>query len=328
MASVTQLNPLPTHPTTDKESQVVDHTAQEIHDATTQLARIRAGSLLVLEKMCGEDSDRQVDHRKINTLLRHTWYLAAKTDQDLRKLSEDLEALQKPQRYNYAERRGQAIAEDDAERRGERQRAATELAAVQSRVAAATGLEVFLTCGSQPVASGGPSAPEGADGLTMACEGVFTAIVTLGAPGMPVPLRVLVVSPDEYRQKSRLGLSHSSSLVFRRVSSLAVRALDYFRQHAASERQLAASVPPQSDSWQTEARVLENLLLWLSTFRDLFTRRCSLTDTLLAAEPATRLLLPPLMRTYKLSHRRLLENARREKPWNAYHISVAPFPLF
>jgi hypothetical protein len=36
----------------------------------------------------------------------------------------------------------------------ERQLAAAELAAVQSRVAAATGLQVYFTCGTRPAASG------------------------------------------------------------------------------------------------------------------------------------------------------------------------------
>jgi Mediator complex subunit 27 len=69
---------------------------------------------------------------------------------------------------------------------------------------------------------------------------------------------------------------------------------------------------------------LESLLLWLSTYSDLFTRPCDATGVLLAADTATQHLVPPVLRPFRLSRPALIAAARDAAARSAYHPFAAP----
>lgn len=75
------------------------------------------------------------------------------------------------------------------------------------------------------------------------------------------------------------------------------------------------------------AHALEDLLLWLCTYTDLFSRKCCATDCLLAADLTSQLLLPPLLRPYKLSPAELRDAAAYPHRRRAYHLHAAPYTL-
>ncbi|EIE22212.1 hypothetical protein COCSUDRAFT_33454 [Coccomyxa subellipsoidea C-169] len=67
---------------------------------------------------------------------------------------------------------------------------------------------------------------------------------------------------------------------------------------------------------------LEDLLLYLSTYRNLFTRPCSATGKLLALDAVTNQLLPPIVRPFKRSRSVLLAMANGSEPCQAFHPHV------
>ncbi len=73
---------------------------------------------------------------------------------------------------------------------------------------------------------------------------------------------------------------------------------------------------------------LEDLLLWLATYDDLFSRRCAATGTLLAADAASQHFFPPLVRPFGLSRAHLVAAARHGRSSGgarvAYHPHAAP----
>lgn len=58
-------------------------------------------------------------------------------------------------------------------------------------------------------------------------------------------------------------------------------------------------LPAPQTSIPPEAVALEDMLLWLSSYRDLFTRSCSASGLLLALEAPSHLPLPPVFRPFK-----------------------------
>jgi mediator of RNA polymerase II transcription subunit 27 len=94
------------------------------------------------------------------------------------------------------------------------------------------------------------------------------------------------------RCTSRSSLAASSTAqVFRRVTALASRALCYYTMRAQSQQEQPAG-PSQG------AVALEDLLLWLCSYQDLFTRPCEATGKLLAWDPSTHYPIPPTFRPY------------------------------
>jgi hypothetical protein len=99
---------------------------------------------------------------------------------------------------------------------------------------------------------------------------------------------------------------------FQRISALACRAAAYFLRSAAA-RQLLSERPPGGEAaggggekgggdqggGAAGLDALECLLLWLSTYSDLFSRPCSATGKLLCWEPASAVPLPPVVRPFK-----------------------------
>ena len=74
---------------------------------------------------------------------------------------------------------------------------------------------------------------------------------------------------------------------------------------------------------------LEDLLLWLCAYEDLFTRRCAATGTLLAADAASQHFFPPLLRPFGLRRPQLIEAARRGGGGvrQAFHPHAAPLTV-
>jgi hypothetical protein len=92
---------------------------------------------------------------------------------------------------------------------------------------------------------------------------------------------------------------------FKRISNLAVRALQHFQQLEAAQALLepaAAAGDGQADSSSSSRSsngvALECLLLWLACYDDLFTRPCDVSGKRTAWEPATAIPLPPVLRPY------------------------------
>ena len=91
--------------------------------------------------------------------------------------------------------------------------------------------------------------------------------------------------------------------------------------------------PPQcavsvSSLWPCPGvEALEDLLLWLGTLTDLYSHPCSASGTLLAADVASQLLLPPLVRPYKLSHEQLQSAVADPSKRAVYHLHAAPLAI-
>eukprot|EP00873_Tetraselmis_striata_P020416 jgi/Tetstr1/440680/TSEL_028989.t1 len=164
--------------------------------------------------------------------------------------------------------------------------------------------------------------------VRVTCEDVICAVVTLAGPGQPEPVRVVTFAATE---SAIHAWGFSNFLVFRRVSAVATRALYFFlsrsKTAAASAMCAAAADSAQQAVAYAGAHALEDLLLWLCTYTDLFSRKCCATDCLLAADLTSQLLLPPLLRPYKLSPAELRDAAAYPHRRRAYHLHAAPYTL-
>lgn len=105
--------------------------------------------------------------------------------------------------------------------------------------------------------------------------------------------------------------------VFRRLNALSVRAYSYFLKRAevwhvpttcARTTDMpssdvaeggAAAAETEATGLSLHGAALESLLLWLTTYRDLFSRPCCVTGSMLACDPSTQFLFPPLFRPFK-----------------------------
>jgi hypothetical protein len=114
--------------------------------------------------------------------------------------------------------------------------------------------------------------------------------------GQPQLLRLILLITYRYLLAAQ---------VFKRISNLAVRAVQHFQQLEAAQALLqpaaAAGGGPahSSSSSRLSAGVaLECLLLWLACYDDLFSRPCDVSGKVVAWEPATAIPLPPVLRPY------------------------------
>jgi hypothetical protein len=146
---------------------------------------------------------------------------------------------------------------------------------------------------------------------------VCGARAMLGCPGVAV--HYAPGSPEAYL--STLDSPHTSQC-FQRISALASRASTFFLRSAAARQLLTAPVDKsqggvaaaagapgggglgggnssEGGSGSAGLDALECLLLWLSTYSDLFSRPCSATGKLLCWEPASAVPLPPVVRPFK-----------------------------
>ena len=158
--------------------------------------------------------------------------------------------------------------------------------------------------------------------VRLAYPHVFCAAVVLESPGQPQPLRVLVESFDRASVLDPWAVP--SGTVFKRISSVAMCALHYFCWHASMKAQTAAAASitpaashqgpaghshngatagtgkaPQDMPIEAGESALENLLLWLLTYQNLFTQPCAISGQLLALEAAHHNPVPPLFRNFR-----------------------------
>jgi hypothetical protein len=95
--------------------------------------------------------------------------------------------------------------------------------------------------------------------------------------------------------------------VFKRISTLAVRALLHFNKLQAAHSVLAPT-PAATDSAGTDGSsgsgssadgvALEALLLWLACYQDLFSRPCDVSGKVLTWAPGTATPLPPYVQPF------------------------------
>lgn len=98
--------------------------------------------------------------------------------------------------------------------------------------------------------------------------------------------------------------------VFKRISTLAVRALLHFNKLQAAHTLLAPTTPDgatdgagtgsasSSSGSSADGVALEALLLWLACFQDLFSRPCVVSGKVLTWAPGTATPLPPYVRPF------------------------------
>ncbi|GLC43841.1 hypothetical protein PLESTB_000914100 [Pleodorina starrii] len=170
--------------------------------------------------------------------------------------------------------------------------------------------------------------------VRMLLPGVFVANVLLEGPGNPAPLRVAIDCADKAFELNPWATP--TTQVFRRISALATRVLTYYVKRAplsaapravggtagASVSGAAALLPPEPIS--PGAAALEDLLLWLLSCRDLFTKRCAATGRLMAWDPSVQYPVPPIFRAFKLPREELRLRAVDLSRVAAYHMHVTP----
>lgn len=78
------------------------------------------------------------------------------------------------------------------------------------------------------------------------------------------------------------------------MSALATRVLAYYQRRAPLELSTGA-LPNTSPA----SAALEDLLLWLATYRDLFSKKCAATGRLMAWDPSVQYPVPPVFRPFK-----------------------------
>jgi hypothetical protein len=142
---------------------------------------------------------------------------------------------------------------------------------------------------------------------------------------------MLIISPHLYHSGLMLlhilftvsqinrGIWCPDSQVFRRIASLSTRVLAYLRAREECWREISGRFDASSCSPHTEpsaregigsermemngdlsihGAVLIDMIFWLTTYRDLFTRPCNNTRKLLSNDPTTQYLMPPLFRPF------------------------------
>ncbi|GIL47642.1 hypothetical protein Vafri_4408 [Volvox africanus] len=160
--------------------------------------------------------------------------------------------------------------------------------------------------------------------VRMLLPGVFVVNVLLEGPGNPAPLRVTVDCADKAFELDPWATP--TTQVFRRISALATRVLTYYVKRAplsAVPRTLAsptdvatgtaasaaastaamastgvAALLP-SEPTLPGAAALEDILLWLLSCRDVFSKRCAATGRLMAWDPSVQYPIPPIFRVFK-----------------------------
>ena len=166
--------------------------------------------------------------------------------------------------------------------------------------------------------SGAAVEPSHATQIQLDCPDMLTAVVALSRKGLPDPVRVVAYSTEEAEPNA---WGSSTFLAHRRISALATRALGFYLSRAQ-----ALSVPGKSTAAGAEAT--EDLLLWLCSYTDLFTAPCCATGCLLASDLSTQLLLPPLMRPYKVPRSKLRQMALDPAARQPCHLHITSFSQY
>jgi hypothetical protein len=154
--------------------------------------------------------------------------------------------------------------------------------------------------------------------IQLKCPDMLTAVVSLSQKGCPDPVRVVAYAAEESDPQA---WGSSVFLAHRRISALATRALGFYLSRAQ-----ALGVPGKPAAAGAEA--IEDLLLWLCSYTDLFTAPCSVTGCLLASDLSTQLLLPPLVRPFKVKRTKLRQMAADPSAREPCHLHITPFAQF
>ncbi|KAK9915139.1 hypothetical protein WJX75_005241 [Coccomyxa subellipsoidea] len=166
----------------------------------------------------------------------------------------------------------------------------------------------------------GRAAAAAASEVHMKVEGVLSAMVALAAAGRPEAVRVVLMSAEE-AASGKDAWDTSAHQVFRRASDVAMQALAYFADRARLSHS-HKDFDPSAVDLIASSSALEDFLLFLCTYRDLFTRPCSATGKFLALDPVSNQLLPPIVRPFKRSKSELLAAAKNAEPCQAFHLHV------
>jgi hypothetical protein len=181
--------------------------------------------------------------------------------------------------------------------------------------------------------------------VRLLCPGAFCAAVAIAGGGRTEPVRVRVDAADAAADVHAWAASPHQC--FQRVTALAARAAAHFLRAAAARQLLgggsgaadaaAAAADPAAAAGKGGSGgsgsggggaagldALECLLLWLSTYSDLFSRPCHATGKLLCWEPGSAVPLPPVVRPFKLSRRQLAAAAGDPSLREAFHVHTAP----
>lgn len=210
-----------------------------------------------------------------------------------------------------------------------------------ARVSLACGYAVRLMA-AEPSAAGLPGklrecGAADATQVHMTLGETLTGCVALAAPGSLAPVRAAVFSAEEADGGRASAWAQSQHHVFQRISAWAMQALGHFqrRTQQPTVSELAAANQALLSTAAAGAP-LEDLLLWLATYDDLFTRPCAATATLLAADAASLHCFPPLIRPFGLTRQQLVDAAqcigsdgacRGGGARSAYHPHAAPLAV-
>ncbi|GMH35372.1 hypothetical protein BSKO_03240 [Bryopsis sp. KO-2023] len=179
------------------------------------------------------------------------------------------------------------------------------------RVGEVSGLRLFLARSNGTLTQD----PAAADEVRVVCTPIFGAAVALHSTGTATPIRVVI---DEFDNARTLdGWTQPAHYVFQRASQMANEALHSFWERAEIE------FSAESGQISPGLVALEDLLLWICSLRDMFQVPCSVTGPLLAADPETHQLLPPIFRKSKLPRSKLRAAATSNGLREAYHLHIA-----
>ncbi|GBG71919.1 hypothetical protein CBR_g10855 [Chara braunii] len=153
--------------------------------------------------------------------------------------------------------------------------------------------------------------------IHVACPGVFQAVIALESRSRPVAISVF--APDEVVGVHAWGLS--SRHVFSLLTTHVLRALHCFNEEEEEEEEEEGGGGLSRDDGGATAaesgrgRVggLERLLKWLYSYRSLFTEPCAVCRKVLAHDPPSRALLPPILRPFGIEKRRQERQEQKRK---------------
>ncbi|CAK0780136.1 hypothetical protein CVIRNUC_004946 [Coccomyxa viridis] len=146
-------------------------------------------------------------------------------------------------------------------------------------------------------ADGTRSAASEASMVVLEVSRVLTAAIHLAGTGRPEAVHAAVMSPAEVAA-GRSPWAGSQHQVFRRATEVALHALRHFTCSAQQAADDSAQGNTRSEAAQAVA--LQDFLYWLSSCRGLFQVPCQVTGQLLALDPSSQQLLPPVFRPFKI----------------------------
>lgn len=280
-------------------------------DCMSQVAEVERSSEEVLHLIAGGSASPDFVHKVLR--LSDTLQAAAKKADLGYKHATSVVDCKGGRGLTFQERRQHA--EQALASRQQAAGLATTLPEVLDSVRGISGLEVICVdyppsaCNlvEQPIASKGVEV-ESATEVWLVVPRVMRAAVGLAGKGVPTPVTAAVFGPNE-TGSGKDAWGTSEYLVFRRVAAVAMRVLKHYQQQADGNQ-------------APNGRPLRDLLLWLCSYRDLFTKPCDALNTLLVAD-STRHMVPPIFRPYHRSWEELQAGASG-KHSVAYHMVSAP----